>query len=339
MTKIAILGGSGYTAAELIKILLRHPHAEIVAVTSTQEGTPRGHRPASEPARPDRPAVRTVRRRPARGPRRHGRVRLLAARRQHDDVAGPAATAACASSTSVPTTGCAIRTSTPSGTARAMRTWPTWRRRSTGCRRYTATRSRPLSWSPIRAAIRKRPSSAWRRWSPASTSNRPASSSTARAACSGAGRTPKLPSHFPECNESVSAYSGRQPSAHAGDRAGAGDVAGEPVEVIFTPHLIPMDRGIFTTIYAVRTAAVHGGAVAGAVPRVLRRQPFVRVVDSSAGDQGHCPRTNFLDVTVRVVRGRVVVLACEDNLVRGASGVAVQNFNRMMGYDEVCGLL
>ena len=44
-------------------------------------------------------------------------------------------------------------------------------------------------------------------------------------------------------------------------------------------------------------------------------------------------------MTVRVVRGRIVVLACEDNLVRGASGVAVQNFNRMMGYDETCGLL
>ena len=66
--------------------------------------------------------------------------------------------------------------------------------------------------------------------------------------------------------------------------------------------------------------------------------PFVRVVE-------HLPATkdtlgtNFLDVTVRVVRGRVVVLACEDNLIRGASGVAVQNFNRMYGFDERTALL
>ena len=52
-----------------------------------------------------------------------------------------------------------------------------------------------------------------------------------------------------------------------------------------------------------------------------------------------CTGSNFLDVTVRVVRGRIVVLACEDNLVRGASGVAVQNFNRMYGFDEGAGLL
>jgi N-acetyl-gamma-glutamyl-phosphate reductase len=52
-----------------------------------------------------------------------------------------------------------------------------------------------------------------------------------------------------------------------------------------------------------------------------------------------CTDTNFLDVTVRVVRGRLVILACEDNLVRGASGVAVQNFNRMFGHEERTALL
>jgi N-acetyl-gamma-glutamyl-phosphate reductase len=65
-------------------------------------------------------------------------------------------------------------------------------------------------------------------------------------------------------------------------------------------------------------------------------KPFVRVRDGlpATKDTAH---TNFLDVTVRVVRGKVVVLAAEDNLIRGASGVAVQNFNRMFGYSETTG--
>ena len=156
---------------------------------------------------------------------------------------------------------------------------------------------------------------------------------------SGAGRTPKLATHFPECNESVSAY-GVGSHRHTPEIEQAlADVAGEPVEVIFTPHLIPMDRGIFT--HHLRHAAPAD--VAGrscwscTAPTTPRRR--------SCAWCDHLPATkdttgtNFLDVAVRVVRGRIVVLACEDNLVRGASGVAVQNFNRMYGFDERTALL
>src|SRR5207244_1480396 len=67
---------------------------------------------------------------------------------------------------------------------------------------------------------------------------------------SGAGRTPKLHTHFPECNESVSAYAvGTHRHTPEMEQA-LGDVAGEPIELIFTPHLVPMDRGILSTIYA-----------------------------------------------------------------------------------------
>ena len=68
------------------------------------------------------------------------------------------------------------------------------------------------------------------------------------------------------------------------------------------------------------------------------KAPFVRVVEHLPATKD-CAGSNFLDVTVRVVRDRVVVLVCEDNLVRGASGVAVQNFNRMYGHDERTALL
>jgi N-acetyl-gamma-glutamyl-phosphate reductase len=155
---------------------------------------------------------------------------------------------------------------------------------------------------------------------------------------SGAGRTPKPAFHFPECNESVSAYNvGRHRHTPEIEQALA-DVAGEPVEVVFTPHLIPMDRGIFTTAYAVPHRPVTDEQLLELYRAYYADKPFVRVRAALPATKDTWG-TNFLDVAVRAVRGRVVVLACEDNLVRGASGVAVQNFNRMFGYEQTAGLL
>jgi N-acetyl-gamma-glutamyl-phosphate reductase len=165
----------------------------------------------------------------------------------------------------------------------------------------------------------------------------------AKSGVSGAGRSPKLPYHFPECNESLSAYGvGRHRHTPEIDQVltdvGSGSGRGEPVEVIFTPHLVPMDRGIFATIYAQpkRTAVEHD--LIELYRSFYSDSPFVRVV-------GHLPatkdsaHTNFCDITVRVVRGRIVVLACLDNLIKGAAGVAVQNLNLMLGCPEETALL
>jgi N-acetyl-gamma-glutamyl-phosphate reductase len=150
---------------------------------------------------------------------------------------------------------------------------------------------------------------------------------------SGAGRTPKLTTHFPECNESVSAY-GVGNHRHTPEIEQAlSDVAGEPIEVIFTPHLMPMDRGIFSTIYATPSRPWSEDQLLDLYRAYYADAPFIRLVK-------HLPATkyttgsNFVDIAVRMVRGRVLVLVAEDNLVRGASGVAVQNFNRMYGFDE-----
>ncbi len=155
---------------------------------------------------------------------------------------------------------------------------------------------------------------------------------------SGAGRTPKLTTHFPECNESVSAYQVGQHRHTPEIEQTLSDVAGEPVEVLFTPHLIPMDRGIFTTIYATPRRSFSQEQLLELYRDYYARAPFVRVVEHLPASKD-CSGTNFLDVTVRVVRDRVVVLVCLDNLIRGASGVAVQNFNRMYGLDEKLGLV
>jgi N-acetyl-gamma-glutamyl-phosphate reductase len=154
---------------------------------------------------------------------------------------------------------------------------------------------------------------------------------------SGAGRTPKLTTHFPECNESVVAYNVGKHRHTPEIEQTLSDVAGEPVEVIFTPHLIPMDRGIFSTIYATPHRAFTEAQLLELYRAYYANAPFVRVTSQipASKDSAH---TNFIDMTVRVVRGRIVVLVAQDNLVRGASGVAVQNFNRMYGLDEKTGL-
>ncbi len=163
----------------------------------------------------------------------------------------------------------------------------------------------------------------------------------AKSGVSGAGRSPKLPYHFPECNENFSAYGvGRHRHTPEIDQVltEVGRDGSGPVEVIFTPHLVPMDRGIFATIYAMP----RGTAVEHDLIELYRsfyaRSPFVRVV-------GHLPatkdsaHTNFCDITVRVVRGRILVLACLDNLIKGAAGVAVQNLNLMLGCPEETALM
>jgi N-acetyl-gamma-glutamyl-phosphate reductase len=154
---------------------------------------------------------------------------------------------------------------------------------------------------------------------------------------SGAGRTAKLTTHYPECNESISAYNvGRHRHTPEIDQV-LSTAAGTKVEVIFTPHLTPMDRGILSTAYS-RPA---GGATEEQVLQSLRdfyaEEPFVRVVNHFPGTKD-CAGTNYCDITARIVRGRVVTISCIDNLIKGASGAAVQNFNLMYGYPETTAL-
>jgi len=115
-------------------------------------------------------------------------------------------------------------------------------------------------------------------------------------------------------------------------------LADQPLKVIFTPHLVPMDRGIFSTIYATPNTAVTEAELYELYRSFYANEPFVRIRKDlpATKDSAH---TNYLDIALRVVRGRVIVLASEDNLVRGASGVALQNFNIMHGFDETAGLV
>jgi N-acetyl-gamma-glutamyl-phosphate reductase len=337
MTKIAILGGSGYTAAELLKILLRHPHAEVVAVTSRQEGTPLVSElhPAlagrtelrCEPFDPDRLAARGVA--CAFGCLPHG--------------------ASMASIPALLQRGVRVIDLSADYRLRDPNVYAQWYGAS---HNDLANLGRAAYGLPeiygdeIRGARLVAnpgcyPQTAILGLAPLVAGGHVELNDIivdSKSGVSGAGRTPKLTTHFPECNESVAAYAVGSHRHTPEIEQALSDVAGGPVEVIFTPHLIPMDRGIFTTIYATPRRAVSEAELLDLYHAYYVAAPFVRVVKDLPATK-HSWGTNFLDVTVRVVRGRVLVLACEDNLVRGASGVAVQNFNRMFGYDERTALL
>lgn len=155
---------------------------------------------------------------------------------------------------------------------------------------------------------------------------------------SGAGREPKPHLHFPECNESVSAYGvGTHRHMPEIDQV-LSDAAGSPVRVVFTPHLMPMDRGILSTCYALPSGKATTESLLDVLCEAYAKEPFVRVSESLPTTK-HVSGTNFCDLTARCVRGRVLVVSAIDNLVKGASGAAVQNFNLMYGYPETTALV
>lgn len=157
---------------------------------------------------------------------------------------------------------------------------------------------------------------------------------------SGAGRQPKQNLHYPEANENFSAYNigvhRHQPEIAQSLRAYSGQsLVREP---LFSPHLLPVERGILETIYADAAAATLSTAT---VMQCLRSayagEPFV-VVRDELPSLRDAQRTNMVHVNGRVLDGRVVIVAAIDNLVKGASGQAVQNANVMLGLPEAAGL-
>jgi N-acetyl-gamma-glutamyl-phosphate reductase len=155
---------------------------------------------------------------------------------------------------------------------------------------------------------------------------------------SGGGREPKPTFHFPECNESVAAYGvGTHRHMPEIDQI-LSDAAGKPVQTVFTPHLIPMDRGILSTCYAEPTADISAADLLALLRQFYADEPFVRVSDALPSTK-HVSGTNYCDLTARAVRSRVIVLSAIDNLIKGSAGQAVQNFNLMHGIPETTALL
>jgi N-acetyl-gamma-glutamyl-phosphate reductase len=160
----------------------------------------------------------------------------------------------------------------------------------------------------------------------------------AKSGVSGAGRKPKLGTLFAECNESLSAY-GVGNHRHTPEiEQILTQASGKNVEVIFTPHLIPMDRGILCTMYPRLKRETTQAELLDLYRGFYQDKPFVRVVDHLPATK-YVAYTNFCDISVRFNRGQLIVFSATDNLIKGAAGVAVQNFNLMLGIPETTALL
>ncbi len=157
----------------------------------------------------------------------------------------------------------------------------------------------------------------------------------AKSGVSGAGKRPTDRTHFCSVDESLSAY-GVFAHRHAAEIEQELGVA-----VTFVPHLVPLDRGILETIYLKVPAGTTEAHVAAAYGAAYSSSPFVRLRGSALPVIKHVAHTNFCDIgwMLDEATSRLVVVSCIDNLLKGAAGQAVQNFNVAFGFDERLGLL
>ena len=163
----------------------------------------------------------------------------------------------------------------------------------------------------------------------------------AKSGTSGAGRGAKVPNLYCEVNENIKAY-GVATHRHTPEiEDQLGYACGQEVMINFTPHLIPMNRGILVTAYASLKKEVSYEEVRAAYDKYYADETFIRVLDKDVCPQTKCVEgSNYVDVNFKIDprTKRVIMMGAIDNLVKGAAGQAVQNMNLMFGFDEAEGL-
>ncbi len=163
-----------------------------------------------------------------------------------------------------------------------------------------------------------------------------------KSGASGAGRTPKAETLYGSIGENVTAYKVGGRHQHVPEMEMVlSELAGTDVVVTFTPHLAPMSRGILTTAYANLTSASSTGELIELAAEFYGGKPFVKVLPEGIMPQTKAiAGTNFchIGIAVDARAGRAVVVSAIDNLVKGAAGQAVQNMNLMFGLEEAIGL-
>lgn len=334
MTKIAILGATGYTALELMKILLRHPGAEITVLTSREETAP----------------VDMVH------PSLAGRLSLELENCPPNQIAERAD---CVFSCLPHCASAAVIPEILDGEAKVIDLSADYRLDSAEIfqKWYQAEHPDPnrLGHVPyglpeiFRSEILPArlvanpgcyPTSAILPLMPLLREGYVESQDIiidSKSGVSGAGRKPKLSCHYPECNESISAY-GIGTHRHTPEiEQILGTASGEPVRIVFTPHLTPMDRGILTVTYSRSKRNATQEQLLKVLDEFYADEPFVQIVDTPPSTKD-VMLTNKCHITVRVVEDRILTISVIDNLVKGASGAAVQNFNLLFGYPETTAL-
>jgi N-acetyl-gamma-glutamyl-phosphate reductase len=337
--KVAIVGSSGYTGGELFRILLNHPFAEIVAVTSEKSAG----RPITdifphllgltdlvcEPLDPEKIAPRAdlaflalphVTAQEA-AHRLHGLgVKVIDLSADHR-LSDPASYEQWYEH----------RHQYPDLLRTAVYGLPELHRERI---RTSSLVANPGCY-PTSAILGLAPAVAEKLIDPASIII------DSKSGVSGAGRSPGMPYHFPEANEGFMAYKIGTHRHTPEIEQEVSKLAGSGVAVSFTPHLVPMNRGILTTIYAKLAGALDTAALRERYAAHYRKEPFVRVLPPGQFPNVRNVRgSNFCDIGLHADprTGRLVVVTAIDNLVKGASGQAVQNMNILTGFEETAGL-
>jgi N-acetyl-gamma-glutamyl-phosphate reductase len=158
----------------------------------------------------------------------------------------------------------------------------------------------------------------------------------AKSGVSGAGKAPTERTHFSENHGSVAAY-GLFSHRHTPEiEQGLGGRC-----VTFVPHLVPLDRGILETIYVRVKKGTSAATIAARFAAAYRDAPFLRLTGDRLPEIKDVAHTNFCDLGWKLdeATGRLILVVCLDNLIKGAAGQAVQNFNLAFGLDERTGLL
>lgn len=163
----------------------------------------------------------------------------------------------------------------------------------------------------------------------------------AKSGVTGAGRGLELGTHFTECNESIKAY-GLTTHRHTPEiEEHLKHIGGKELTISFTPHLIPMNRGILTTIYGTLAEGVTRSKVKEAYDTYYKDEKFIRVLpEDKIAETRWVKGSNYCDISFKIDErtNRLIVVSSIDNLVKGAAGQAVQNMNIMMGWEENLGI-
>lgn len=338
MVKVAVLGGSGYTGAELLRLVLRHPAVELVAVTSREY--------CGQPVAAVFPAVAGLTDLTFTWPD----PGELAAQAEVIFVALPHQAAMAVVPTLV-AQGCRVVDLSADFRFRERQVYEAWYQPHTAPEllaeavyglpelHRTAIKQARLVGNPgcypTAVILGLAPLLAQGLIEPTGLI------ADCKSGVTGAGRGLNLTTMYCEVNEGFRAYKVASHRHTPEMEQELSLVAGQPIRLVFTPHLVPMSRGILATIYAQPRAGVTAAQLAAAYQDFYRGEPFIRLCFDSVLPNTIAVRgSNFCDIAFRLDprTGRLIIITAIDNLTRGASGQAVHNMNLMLGLPETQGL-